>query len=226
VAADLHLSEAEQVLRPLGPTKWLAALLNVLGGAAHLRGDVPASRAYYAEAIEIAQELGDWLGYAAPAFNLVDDEFNAGRVDAAIVEAGKLIEQCRQHRGLGLLGLMLFYFGDYLLAADRCDEARAAGLEGIRLNRSLGRSAPVNACIETVALATALAGATERAARLAGYVKTFYGSVGFTRGPTQQRTWDRLTATLDERLGDRAERLMAEGAAWGEERAVSEAAKG
>jgi predicted ATPase/class 3 adenylate cyclase len=227
VAADARLNEAEQVLRPLGPTKWLAALLNVLGGAAHLRGDVPASRAYYAEAIEIARELGDWLGYAAPAFNLVDDEFNAGRTDIAIVEAGKLIEQCRQHRGLGLLGLMLFYFGDYLLAANRYAEARAAGIEGIRLNRSLGRSAPVNACIETVALATALAEAPERAARLAGYVKAFYAGVGFTRGPTQQRTWDRLMATLDERLDPgNAGRLIAEGAAWGEPRAVSEAMAG
>ena len=170
--------------------------------------------------------MGDWLGYAAPSFNLVDDDFNAGHVEAAIVEAGKLVDQCREHRGLGLLGLMFFYFGDYLLAANRHGEAKAIGVEGIRLNRSLGRSAPVNACIETVALATALEGACERASRLAGYVNAFYQNVSFVRGPTQQRTWERLMAVLNEKLGSvDAEQLMAEGAVWSEDQAINEATK-
>jgi hypothetical protein len=138
----------------------------------------------------------------------------------------ELVEQCRQRRALGLLGLMLFQFGDYLLAANRLDEARTIGVEGIRLNRSLGRSAPVNACIETVALATALQGLHARAARLAGYVKAFYDNVDFVRDQTQQRTWDRLMATLREPLASGAlERLMAEGAVWSEETAVNEATK-
>ena len=223
-AAAAQLEEAERVLRPLGRTKSLAALLSVLGGSAHLRGDLPAARSHYAEAIGISRELGDFLGYAAPSFNQVDDDFNAGQVDAAIAAAGELVEQCRRHRGLGLLGLMLFYYGDYLLAADRPAEARAVGVEGLRLNRSLGRSAPVNACVETVALATALEGAPDRAARLAGYVEAFYASVSFVRGATQQRTWERLRAVLDESLGaDEVARRMAEGAAWSEERAVDAA---
>lgn len=225
-AADSHLREAEQVLRRLGRTKWLASLLNVLGGALQRRGDTEASRRHYAEAIDIAQELGDWLGYAAPSFNIVDDDFHAGQVEAAIVEAGKLVDRCRQHRGLGLLGLMLFHLGDYLLAANRHGEAKAIGVEGLRLNRSLGRNAPVNACIETVALATALEGAPARAARLAGRVKAFYESVRFVRGQTQQRTWERLMAVLNERLGaGDAARLMAEGAMWSEDQAVNEAIK-
>ena len=225
-AARSHLVEAEQVLRPLGRTKALAGLLNVLGGTHQLRGDLEASRRCYAEAIEIARERDDWLGYAAPSFNRVDDAFNAGEIDAAIVEASHLVEQSRQHRALGLLGLMLFYLGDYLLAADRPDEARTIGIDGIRLNRSLGRSAPVNACIETVALATSLQGDHERAARLAGYVGAFYRSVQFVRGSTQQRTWDRLMTTLREHLapGD-LERLESEGAGWTEDRAVNEATK-
>ena len=94
------------------------------------------------------------------------------------------------------------------------------------MNRSLGRSAPVNACIETVALATALQGDDERAARLAGYVKAFYRNVSFVRGPTQQRTWDRLMAVLSEKLGSGgAEHLMAEGAGWSEDQAINEATK-
>ena len=60
-----------------------------------------------------------------------------------------------------------------------------------------------------------------------GYVGEFYRSVSFVRGPTQQRTWDRLTATLREQLvPDEIERLVAEGAAWTEEQAVNEATKG
>jgi hypothetical protein len=214
------------VLRPLGRTKWLAALLNVLGGSLDLSGNKQASRRCYAESIDISRELGDRLGYAASSFNLVDDEFNAGHVEAAIVEAGELVDQCREHRGLGLLGLMFFHFGDYLLAANRQGEAKAIGVEGIRLNRSLGRSAPVNACIETVVLAIALEGACERAARLAGYVKAFYENVSFVRGPTQQRTWERLMAVLKEALGaGRAEQLMGEGAVWSEDQAINEAMK-
>jgi hypothetical protein len=225
-AADSYTAEAQEVLRPLGRTKWLAGLLNVLGGSLNLCGDTQASRRCYAESVDISRELGDWLGYAAPSFNLVDDDFNAGHLEAAIAEAGKLVDQSREHRGLGLLGLMFFYFGDYLLAANRQGEAKAIGIEGIRLNRSLGRSAPVNACIETVALAIALDGACERASRLAGYVKGFYQNVSFVRGPTQQRTWERLIAVVNEKLGPgRAEELMAEGAAWNEDQAIIEALK-
>ena len=225
-AAALHLAEAEQVLRPLGRTKVLAGLLNVQGGTHHRRGDIEASRRCYAESIAISRELDDFPGYAAPSFNLVDDAFNAGQVEVAIAQASELLEQCREHRGLGLLGLMMFYVGDYLLAANRLDEGRAMGVEGIHLNRSLGRSAPVNACIETVALAIALRGNRERAARLAGYVDAFYRKVSFVRGPTQQRTWDRLTATLRETSpSDGVERLMAEGAALSEEQAIAEATR-
>lgn len=224
-AADSYLAEAERVLRPLGRTKWLAGLLNALAGSVHLRGDSQARRRHYAEAIEISQELEDWLGYAAPSFNRVDDDFNAGHVEAAIVEAGKLVGQCRERPGsLGLLGLMCFHFGDYLLAANRHGEAKAIGTEGIHVNRSLGRNAPVNACIETVALASALDGASERAARLAGYVEAFYRNISFVRDQTQQRTWERLTALLVERLGPGdIDRLMAEGAVLNEDQAVKEA---
>jgi hypothetical protein len=92
------------------------------------------------------------------------------------------------------------------------------------LNQSLVRSAPVNACLETLALAAALAGANDRAARLAGYVKAFYEKVGFDRSPTQQNTWDRLIVTLGTQLSPSAlARLMAEGEAWTEDQAVSEA---
>jgi tetratricopeptide (TPR) repeat protein len=226
-AAARQLAEAERVLRPLGRSKSLAGLLNVLGGSAQAAGDLARSRACYAEAIDIARSLDDWLGAAAPAFNLVDDDFNAGRIAAAIDAAAALVDQCRQHRGLGLLGLMLFHFGDYLLAADRHAEALAIAREGIRLNRSLGRSAPVNACLETVALATALGGAGARAARLAGYVEAFYRGVSFVRGPTQQRTWDRLLAVLRGALAaDEVQRLMAEGAGWSEDQAVDAAMDG
>ena len=144
------------MLRPLGRTKGLADLLNVMGGAYFQRGGVAEGHASYAEAIAVSQEVGHWLGYAAPSFNLIDASFHEGRIESAIVDAGKLVEECRKRHRLGLLGLALFYFGDYLLAADRHREAREIGFEGIRLNRSLGRSAPVNACFETVALAIAL----------------------------------------------------------------------
>jgi len=224
--ADSYLAEAERVLRPLGRNKWLAGFLNGRAGSLNLRGDEQTRRRLYAESIDISRELGDWLGYAAPSFNLVDDDFNAGHTEAAIVEAGKLVDQCREHRGLGLLGLMYFHFGDYLLAANRQCEAKAIGVEGIRLNRSLGRSAPVNACIETVALAIALEGASERAARLAGYVKAFYDKISFVRDQTQQRTWERLIVVLNEKLGSGcAEQLMAEGAVWSEDEAINEAMK-
>jgi hypothetical protein len=224
--ADSYMAEAESVLRPLGRNKWLAGFLNGRAGSLNLRSDEQTRRRLYAESIDISRELGDWLGYAAPSFNLVDDDFNAGHTEAAIVDAGKLVDQCREHRGLGLLGLMYFHFGDYLLAANRQCEAKAIGVEGIRLNRSLGRSAPVNACIETVTLAIALQGASERAARLAGYVKAFYDKISFVRDRTQQRTWERLIVVLNEKLGSGcAEQLMAEGAVWSEDEAINEAMK-
>jgi hypothetical protein len=219
------LQEAEVLTRPLGRTKSLASLLNVLAEMYRQRGDIEASRAHREEAMAVAGDVGHWLGYAAARANQIDDTFHDdGNVEAAIAEMKELVDQLRQRKSLALLGLALFLFGDYLLAADRISEARAIRLEGIRLNQSLARSAPVNACLETLALAAALAAANDRAARLAGYVKAFCEKVGFHRDATQQNTWDRLIGILGAQLPPGAlARLMAEGEVWSEDHAVSEA---
>jgi tetratricopeptide (TPR) repeat protein len=223
-AADMHFEAARALLIPAGRTKHVASLMNALGGRHHDRDDSLASRACYGEAIEIALALEFERGYAAAAANLIDDKFNAGEIEAAISEMSGLVERCRRERTLSLLGLCLFYFGDYLLAADRHAEASAIACEGIALNRSLARHAPVNACIETAALAAALSGNVAHAARLAGYVKHFYEQIHFVRGRTQQRTWTRLIETIESRMpADDVRRLMRAGSGWTEEHAAGQA---
>lgn len=218
------LSEARALLDPLGRTKSLAGALNIIAGLDFVRGDTESSRRHYAQSIAISQHLGHWRGYAAAAWNEIDERFHHGDEARALADAAELIKQARARRSWGLLGLFLFHYGDYLLVTGDLAQAGAIALEGIELNRSLARNAPVNACLETAALAALQAGLIEPAARLAGYVGTFYRRIDFVRSPTQQRTWDALNAGLAGQLpNDRLARLTTIGGDWSEDDAVREA---
>jgi predicted ATPase/DNA-binding winged helix-turn-helix (wHTH) protein len=220
------LSEAHDLLAPLGRTKNLAGVLNIMAGLDFVRGDSGSSRRHYARAIAISQQLGHWRGYAAAAWNEIDERFHQGDEAGALADAARLVEQARARRSWGLLGLFLFHYGDYLLVLGEPAQAGAIALEGIELNRSLARDAPVNACLETAALAALRMGLIEPAARLAGYVGTFYRRIDFVRSPTQQRTWDELNAALAGQLPkDRLAHLTTIGSDWNEDDAVREAAE-
>jgi hypothetical protein len=65
-----------------------------------------------------------------------------------------------------------------------------------------------------------------RAAKRLGYASTKYSELGAEREPTEPRGYDKLMATLREKLSDaEIEKLAAEGASWSEDQAVEEALK-
>jgi hypothetical protein len=64
----------------------------------------------------------------------------------------------------------------------------------------------------------------ERAARLLGYCDAWYRAKGITRQGTEKAGYDRLNALLAVALPEPVkEKLMAEGAVWGEAQAAEEA---
>ena len=217
-----YLDEAMAVLKPLGPTKHLASCLRSLAVAHYFMRNFAAARPLIAESEAVARSLGDGRGIATAQIASAEHAFAAGAVDDAIAEAETMLagdHYNRRQRTLALGNLAA-----YLLAADRVSEAKAVALEGLREARALDWRAAVVRVVEHLALAAALSGAPESAARLMGYGVAFYAGGTATREFTEMSTYNRLSAVLAAALPTATvEALMADGARWSEDRAVEAA---
>ena len=114
----------------------------------------------------------------------------------------------------------------YLLALGEVDEAEQAAKESLRDERSVGgRSNYVAWTTHHMALIAAERGQFERAARLLGYLDAWYqASKEFHRDFNEQTSHDRASALVAGALAEEERTsLMAEGAAWTEDKAAEEA---
>ena len=116
----------------------------------------------------------------------------------------------------------------YLLALGEVDEAEQAAKESLRDERSVGgRSNYVAWTMHHMALVAAERGQFERAARLLGYLDAWsQASREFHRDLNEQTSHDRASALVSGALAEEERTsLMAEGAAWTEDKAAEEALK-
>lgn len=218
------LNEAQDLLRPLGRTKHLAACLNAISVARQLAGDTAASRVALAEAVAISQTLGDHDGLLFIRSNLAELEFECGAVELAASIGRDVVADALAANNRWALAAAQVNLASYLAVLGAPVEARAVAKAGLRLARSLGLLEWIMGGIENLALLAAGGGQVERAARLLGYGTAAYAVLGAERLVTERAIYDRLCAALAEALpvGTR-ERLMVEGAAWIEDQAVDEA---
>jgi predicted ATPase/class 3 adenylate cyclase len=225
--AESFYHEAEALLRPLGPTKYLAA---VLAGQAAARcivaSDTAATRALLEESLSLARPLGYARLIENATILLAEIEAADGQLDEAIATAREAEAALRQSGNVRLLYITLSNLAGYLLAAGEIEAGEAAGVEGLRLAQAHGDDFVVHVLVEHLALAAAHSGEPVRAARLAGYGSTVYRS-DRAREHIESRNWASLTAHLDAALpSDEKTALMQEGAAWTEDQAAKAAVVG
>jgi len=223
--AESYYDEAEALLRPLGASKYLAA---VLAGHAAARcivaSDTTATRALLEEGLSLARPLGyarliENAGILLAEIEAADEQF-----DTAIATAREAESALRQSGNVRFLYITLSNLTGYLLAAGEIDAACTAATEALRLARAHGDDFWVAVLVEHLALAAAQSEDVARAARLAGYGSAVYRSANRTRESTESRSWQSLMVHLDAVLtpNEKAS-LMQEGAEWSEEKATAAA---
>jgi predicted ATPase/class 3 adenylate cyclase/pSer/pThr/pTyr-binding forkhead associated (FHA) protein len=209
------LHEAVRLLRGRPPTKDLATALAHMGSFHLFNGDYHDARRYYEEAQAMRRNLGDRTGILASSLNLAELEFLSGDAPRAIAYATQAVAEARRAGNVAILAHLLANMAGYLLARDDVAGARAAAGEALTLYRALGHQDWAPACVEHLALAAAISGAPQQAARLLGYSSEYFRRTDQTRDRMEQAGYERLLALLRGALPEASlEALMAEGAAW------------
>jgi tetratricopeptide (TPR) repeat protein len=216
--------EAVSLLRPVAPHKDLATALAHLGAVHLFAGDRDTARRLNEEALAMRQTLGDRSGMLASAVNLAELSFLDGDVAAAIRFTSDAEREARRRSALATLALILSNLAGYRLHDNQVGAAVQAATEALALGRAIGQDYLAVMCLEHLALALALRGTVEHAARLMGFCDAHYAAHGQTREHLEQQGRDRLAAILQAALDSgRLRALMAAGAGWAPQMADSAA---
>jgi predicted ATPase/DNA-binding winged helix-turn-helix (wHTH) protein len=222
--AHALIEEAIRIVEPMGPNKTLASAIATAAVVRALDGDMAGYRSLTEQAMIMRRSLGDTSGLLGSLINLAELEFMEGNVEPAIAFAEEGEQQARAVNAQATRGHLLSNLAGYLLASDRIEEAIDAAAQGLRLNRALGHTYFAVLCAEHLALAAALRGEHERAARIAGFTDGYHQAMGHKRDVLEQAGFDRLLALVERAAGsDALRRWMLAGQAWDAARADREA---
>ena len=220
------LREARALLEPLGPSKYLGECLDLTGMCMEYAGDSVVGTQLLREAATMHRALGDRSGLLHALNNLAEREYGAGHAEQAVEIAREAVEIGMNNKDRPAVMLTRSNLAGYLLALGEVDEAEQAAKESLRDERSVGgRSNYVAWTTHHLALIAAERGQFERAARLLGYLDAWYqASKEFHRDFNEQTSHDRASALVAAALAEEERTsLMAEGAAWTEDKAAEEA---
>jgi predicted ATPase/class 3 adenylate cyclase len=215
---DNHLAEAERVISEAEaiPDQTVIDRIQLTEARAALRyleEDYEAAVQLFADIRREHRALGNVNKEHYTALNIASAEHARGEPPRAIAIAEELLPEVRQTPDTTLLALLLCNLAGCRIAVDDADGGAEAAREVIGL---IGDERPthcyVSLAIEDVALACAISGDLQRAARLAGYSDAALQQIGYVRNAGEQRGYDRLIGLLHAGLGASvSEQTMAEG---------------
>jgi predicted ATPase/transcriptional regulator with XRE-family HTH domain len=203
-----------------------------LGQARQFSGDLDGARTWFTQALGVCRALGAERIAAAVASNFGESEFQAGNADTALQLVRESLEKHRAGNYPLNVAINLANMAAYLVALGRYAEARDIVREAIPAARDPDYGYGIVLLVQRAAAIAALRPASDaaaarvdrlRAARLTGYVDRHMSSIAmseYTERTERDRTLSALRDVVDQ--GELA-RLMAEGEAWSEDDAVSEA---
>lgn len=211
--AERAARRAVILLQATDNARSLGKALSDLGILRGIQGDHDAARRYNREAQIRLKALGDDRGTAICLQYAAEFEFAAGETGRANVLAEEAVALLRALNSRFHLEIGLGNLAAYCLAADNPARARDAAVEALRIAGEIEDQLGVVIAIEHLALAAALSGAVETAARLHGYVEAARAALNAERQGTEQAIADRLTVVLRNALPvSRLHQLAEEGA--------------
>jgi tetratricopeptide (TPR) repeat protein len=209
------VSEAVAVLRPFGPTKDLANALAHLGGVHYFCGDEDLCRQLSEEALAIRRNLGDQTGELVSYINLAEFAFVRGETQVAIDYATQALTTARTCQVREVLAAVLANLANYLLSLDNVEAGRAAAEEALALYRALGTEDYAVGCLEHLALALALEGRPDQAARVHGFTDAYLHRTEQVRDRSDAMKCAKLRGILDAALTpQQIKSFMQAGSTW------------
>ena len=212
-------TEAEQILRPLGPSKWLVMNLVRRADISMFARQLDVALPRYEEAMQMAEMLDHWYGRLVCTTNMAELLFDLGQRDRALdLLQGLRIQLTQRHRPPLLAPLV-----SHLLLAGNTRAMLDTARETVTLTRIIGLAAALGWVIEALALFLAEGDDPEAAARFAGFARRVHPAATARVG-ARRAVLVRLEAALDAAMpaAQRAA-LMAEGAAWRDDHAAERA---
>ena len=188
-----------------------------------LRGDFETSRRLNQEARAAWHALGNAGGEASATINLAESEHLLGDTKRAIELARETLTRGRAV-ATGTRANLQVNLAAYLISQGDVAATRSTLAEVIpALQRIDTGSGLVTIALEHLALAHALEGNIETAARLEGYCGAAFAASGFTREYTETVTHEKLMAVLRAHRDDaRLETLLSQGATLSAQEAIDE----
>lgn len=232
--AEALLEKTLAAAESLGNSRLKALALSDLGTARARRNDVDGARRFYNEALALYVALGLERPAASIAGHLAEVEFEAGDPAAALhcaeeARAGHAASRNRRSEAADLSNMAA-----YLVALDCYDDARAYASQAVEAAHDLRSPVLAAFALQHVAAVAALqagpdeptaAQKLEQAAMLLGFVEARLKALGARRDYTERQENARVLTALRSELGDRLDEIMALGAEWNEEAAVSMCAR-
>ncbi|MBV9333209.1 MAG: helix-turn-helix domain-containing protein [Candidatus Eremiobacteraeota bacterium] len=226
------LEEALAIAQRLENRRMQALVLGDLGTARSRCGDIAGARQFYADALAHYEALNLERPAASIAGNLAEVEFAAGNAAAALrlaeeARAGHESTQNRRSAGNDLCNMTA-----YLIALDCFDDARAYGAEALAVLREVKQTVLTAYALQHLAAVSALRpdcrqpdgeADAKKAAMLLGFVDAWLASLQAQREYTERQEYQRVVEALRGVFGERLPALMALGAKWDEEVAISTA---
>lgn len=224
--AEGHLREALDRLRGFGRTKFLVTAYAVTSVIRWNEGDQAAARTMLGEAHDLAIGLGDLRGANVVALTLAEIDFASGARDAAVARARSVLAACARDDH-PLAATASTHLAGYLLSTGDRSGGHAAARDGLQLALALGADTLIAVNLHHLAAAAAIDGDAVRAAHLLGYGDSHFRGGPASSGRSGQIAWQDLLDRLAAALSPAAlAELMAEGARWSEEEAMTVALGG
>jgi predicted ATPase/DNA-binding winged helix-turn-helix (wHTH) protein/tetratricopeptide (TPR) repeat protein len=217
--AELHLTEAESVLRGIAPGKWLALTLIRLGDLRFRQGRVAQALCSYQEGFALSRMTQFWIGLVNGGSNMAELLFAQGKHAGALQQLRELRVELIPSRRAPLMATL----SAHLLLAGELQEMHEVAEEAINQSVAIGLIAALAWTIEAVALLCAMQDDAATSARLAGYARAVHPSIA-TRAGSRKTVAERLAALLETGLTP-AELTLAlqEGARWNSRQAAETA---
>ncbi len=221
VEADAALTEAESI--PVDSARVRSALNNGRALLSIWTGDLDAAARSFERELRDQRALGNDRGVHVFTGNLAEIEHKRGRTGRAIELLREVLPAVKSAGNKNVYAVSLSNLAGYLAATGDLAGAADAAREAIAVLSRDPAQIRVALAMQHLALVDALCGRFSRATRLATYAQAVYdATTGGEREFTEQTTYVRLAAILDERVPpDERARLADEGAALTPEEAVA-----
>jgi predicted ATPase/class 3 adenylate cyclase len=197
---EAAVREALDVFRAAGNQRLTALALRTLAAAPMLRGDMDTAGALYREALGLSQALQDERGIQNISGTLAELEAYSGNYTDALSHNMEALQIARERRDWIVVASFLINSAAYLVALERFDEARSMAREGLEAAAEIQSDFHLAVVIQHLGAVAAFCGDPARAARLIGFADEAYKRLEATRELIEANEYERVQATLGERL--------------------------